>query len=188
MVPASASIWVYPRVCGGTRAEPVRRWSRQGLSPRVRGNRLPPVNLSMMYGSIPACAGEPIAAGELVHDVRVYPRVCGGTSGAVRLSLPCQGLSPRVRGNRSAYRFAAFRFGSIPACAGGTGPFKRNGQVNQGLSPRVRGNRLFGDGTYDQKGSIPACAGEPAATPAPLFSRRVYPRRVRGNRDQAHAD
>ena len=49
----------YPRVCGGTPSVGVRQLETQGLSPRVRGNLpiLQPVRL--IYGTIPACAGEP---------------------------------------------------------------------------------------------------------------------------------
>ena len=55
----SGSYQVYPRACGGT-ATPVRvAVTREGLSPRVRGN---PSHLShsvSCHGSIPARAGEP---------------------------------------------------------------------------------------------------------------------------------
>ena len=51
--------WVYPRVCGGTyRARQVHAGSL-GLSPRVRGNRLPLLHVPSNLRSIPACAGEP---------------------------------------------------------------------------------------------------------------------------------
>ena len=91
---------VYPRVCGGT------SWGFQtsvivpGLSPRVRGNRLPATPNLREVRSIPACAGEPnpTRAGVCPHGV--YPRVCGGTFRAVRAYSICAGLSPRVRGNR----------------------------------------------------------------------------------------
>ena len=90
---------VYPRVCGGT--PPNRCLSRRkiGLSPRVRGNLIYGVKGRSGWGSIPACAGEPIPGLKTMADLRVYPRVCGGTawhgSGNVRI----EGLSPRVRGN-----------------------------------------------------------------------------------------
>ena len=70
---------VYPRVCGGTpeqqRAVPVAG----GLSPRVRGNPIFPGLGPPQAGSIPACAGEPGYAAAVGLNVRVYPRVCGGT-------------------------------------------------------------------------------------------------------------
>ena len=50
-----------------------------GLSPRVRGNRLPHLFHRQMRRSIPACAGEP--SQDLYERIMetVYPRVCGGT-------------------------------------------------------------------------------------------------------------
>ena len=78
---AGAVHWVYPRVCGGTRLSASRGITNPGLSPRVRGNRMPPASVSRTVGSIPACAGEPSPA-------RV--RAAGGW---------LRGLSPRVRGN-----------------------------------------------------------------------------------------
>ena len=97
---------VYPRVCGGTR--PLRFGWRAptGLSPRVRGNLQTPTFLYWRIGSIPACAGEPLSKIGRDKLPRVYPRVCGGTSGgAVQEALSaCWGLSPRVRGNHQPGR------------------------------------------------------------------------------------
>ena len=53
------TVWVYPRVCGGTYCWR-GYWLRQkGLSPRVRGNLRAVVHPAVLRGSIPACAGEP---------------------------------------------------------------------------------------------------------------------------------
>ena len=55
--------------------------SRNGLSPRVRGN---PLVLGIEpdgNGSIPACTGEPGSAGRACRIREVYPRVYGGTTG-----------------------------------------------------------------------------------------------------------
>ncbi len=112
--------WVYPRVCGGTSAGGNAPGSRQGLSPRVRGNpahdRQDPPCLGSIPAcagnrqqcgfsfwerrSIPACAGEPIQLTEPAPTLPVYPRVCGGTTGRSRSHQAHEGLSPRVRGNR----------------------------------------------------------------------------------------
>ena len=77
--PARAA-WVYPRVCGGTLAQPAYVDWPGGLSPRVRGNRRPELAGTGHRGSIPACAGEPSGSGSPARSRRVYPRVCGGTS------------------------------------------------------------------------------------------------------------
>ena len=155
---------VYPRVCGGTGFRSLDIAGVPGLSPRVRGNHLRTDRRPRWHGSIPACAGEPLATSTRVCRYSVYPRVCGGTLTGLSTPYLDQGLSPRVRGNRLTYGGSGKSTGSIPACAGepiwpertagfrgvyprvcgGTssaGVVKRNGQ---GLSPRVRGNRLAG--------------------------------------------
>ena len=89
-----------------------------GLSPRVRGNRQRQRGRSVVYGSIPACAGEPAAIVDgALHDT-VYPRVCGGTDGPPLEFDAHFGLSPRVRGNPLLQSQAGRVAGSIPACAG----------------------------------------------------------------------
>ena len=50
---------VYPRVCGGTPTYGVLDLTKQGLSPRVRGNLGVEYQRNAGIGSIPACAGEP---------------------------------------------------------------------------------------------------------------------------------
>ena len=51
---------VYPRVCGGTVPLVVGVVFVYGLSPRVRGNRIPAFRCLFIWRSIPACAGEPL--------------------------------------------------------------------------------------------------------------------------------
>ena len=50
---------VYPRVCGGTQGRFSAAERGNGLSPRVRGNRILAAKRQYGAGSIPACAGEP---------------------------------------------------------------------------------------------------------------------------------
>ena len=138
----SPSTKVYPRVCGGTPNPPGLIFCVDGLSPRVRGNRLPDrrerfLNRarrglsprvrgnhrcagkhSARQGSIPACAGEPDFQGLENEDAEVYPRVCGGTSSFRFSALIFIGLSPRVRGNLDDAAGSPRRLRSIPACAG----------------------------------------------------------------------
>ena len=71
---------VYPRVCGGTYNASTTLGRLEGLSPRVRGNRLGMPLRVLPEGSIPACAGEPSATGCRAAGWAVYPRVCGGTA------------------------------------------------------------------------------------------------------------
>ena len=69
-------------------------------------------------GSIPACAGEPLFIAFWSYCKWVYPRVCGGTAGGIDHMTTLEGLSPRVRGNRSDVDTRSEADGSIPACAG----------------------------------------------------------------------
>ena len=71
---------VYPRVCGGTAGVAAVAGQRNGLSPRVRGNRFLRDAFGCDEGSIPACAGEPARCPGCFRRIRVYPRVCGGTA------------------------------------------------------------------------------------------------------------
>ena len=132
---------VYPRVCGGNRAD--------ALDP------------ALLDRSIPACAGEPRPRGISRPRPRVYPRVCGGTVKGLPNHYKLDGLSPRVRGNHEMDTEAEIKEGSIPACAGepsisgfsttpgsvyprvcgGTKLYDETLADADGLSPRVRGNR-----------------------------------------------
>ena len=173
---------VYPRVCGGTDVCPRVQTADEGLSPRVRGNRIADRELPGRAGSIPACAGEPPGPCGPGRTRRVYPRVCGGTPATSANPMMYTGLSPRVRGNRERPGGAHHRTGSIPACAGEPAyppTCLRHARVYPrvcggtamtisaecrvtGLSPRVRGNLRRGHPCRNPGGSIPACAGEPA--------------------------
>ena len=174
-------------MCGGTRNQPGRGGSRQGLSPRVRGNRSTGNRFPAASGSIPACAGEPLQPPPTVPLQSVYPRVCGGTDGIHGPAL------------------AQLRHGSIPACAGEPGKPNRPMRLvrvyprvcggtcqrplhlpqKMGLSPRVRGNRqaVICPGWLTR--SIPACAGEPGTGLTTGRRLKVYPR-VCGGTVQSH--
>ena len=90
---------VYPRVCGGTHFRLPLPPRTNGLSPRVRGNLGMSWIMPPAIGSIPACAGEPFCRRTARRRIRVYPRVCGGTSCPAQNAARWGGLSPRVRGN-----------------------------------------------------------------------------------------
>ena len=187
---------VYPRVCGGTAIRYCWMAAHAGLSPRVRGNRQSAPLFRGRPRSIPACAGEPGLSSAPPSVIRVYPRVCGGTSPSTASSTSWSGLSPRVRGNRRRLDRDGRRAGSIPACAGepqcpscgrrstsvyprvcgGTPAFVRTVLTNMGLSPRVRGNRAQLDVEAVLVRSIPACAGEPGDVHPQVVFPKVYPR------------
>ena len=70
---------VYPRVCGGTLTQTDRNPFCNGLSPRMRGNRVALTEGNGITRSIPAYAGEPRFPTAVRSMSGVYPRVCGGT-------------------------------------------------------------------------------------------------------------
>ena len=183
-------------MCGGTCPHDEPECYAEGLSPRVRGNpyRWPVVRIGC--GSIPACAGEPVACAISDQGPSVYPRVCGGT---YRIAYCCRdgdGLSPRVRGNPVFPLLVGAHRRSIPACAGepplgrardragpvyprvcgGTDDAKRGRDGCEGLSPLVRGNPNGLCRPGYEGGSIPACAGEPASWQRCAGTVGVYPR------------
>ena len=151
-------------------------------------------------GSIPACAGEPRPPPSPPPSPppprRVYPRVCGGTSGKTRVHRASSGLSPRVRGNPEGPACLRSSRRSIPACAGEPGEVNADGEPHGvyprvcggtrvratnaagggGLSPRVRGNRRPALTPAKGRRSIPACAGEPPWQKGCPSPRKVYPR------------
>ena len=110
------------------------------------------------------------------------------------------GLSPRVRGNRTPTLFVSSSNRSIPArtgepsptttrappipvyprAYGGTRPRHRPPTSYAGLSPRVRGNRAPLARCPAGAGSIPARTGEPSAGYWLIAKGRVYPRAYGG--------
>ena len=146
--------------------------------------------------SIPACAGEPYTEKMYPGFKRVYPRVCGGTTGRGPEVDRDSGLSPRVRGNLVSFRSVRSLRGSIPACAGepvfgmlpyaaikvyprvcgGTNPYICCACISSGLSPRVRGNPNLQAAGNAALRSIPACAGEPNIICISYIVSEVYPR------------
>ena len=162
----------------------------------MRGNLALLVLGDAVLGSIPACAGEPPGNGEAGNGLKVYPRVCGGTSFARHNMLVPSGLSPRVRGNPSHGSSSKQPAGSIPACAGepaldsngtpapgvyprvcgGTSILSSAIPSSGGLSPRVRGNPGGLPTGIAAAWSIPACAGEPLTKMNAAVVPGVYPR------------
>ncbi len=191
-------------MCRGTTTGMYCRASVTGLSPRVQGNREPRVRGRQSRGSIPACAGEPTLPESLSARLRVYPRVCRGTSSSPGVTNTSGGLSPRVQGNRALRRRPRAARGSIPACAGeptvqgelhrirtvyprvcrGTAGRLDPPGCAQGLSPRVQGNRQLANSVQWLPRSIPACAGEPIRACSAWGLLGVYPRVCRGTEDR----
>ena len=194
---------VYPRERGGTDLAEVAGARPRGLSPRTRGNHMPQSARGGSAGSIPANAGEPLAAVRRRPELEVYPRERGGTRCGERASGLDPGLSPRTRGNREVDGLAQALGGSIPANAGEPSsgrrrpfssrvyPRERGGTTRLrwrrlsmwGLSPRTRGNRRSVRQCLHCPGSIPANAGEPVVERFQRDALRVYPRERGGTAD-----
>ena len=191
---------VYPRACGGTTVGSSQCRLKDGLSPRLRGNRRPCPQCPLSPRSIPAPAGEPMPSCAIIDPGQVYPRACGGTH---PLGLPAShpnGLSPRLRGNLDPVVAPYGGSGSIPAPAGepfrittfaaidpvypracgGTTRSPSSTNRQPGLSPRLRGNPARRRLGWRVLRSIPAPAGEPrVALPMDAFP-GVYPRACGG--------
>ena len=129
MILIGCPVKVYPRVCGATLLKAPSESRGQGLSPRVRGNLLPLATSFARYGSIPACAGQPLADLMMTAAFEVYPRVCGATEHSQALRRLPDGLSPRVRGNPEVEGAHEDIGRSIPACAGQPEPYARGDSV-----------------------------------------------------------
>ncbi len=109
---------VYPRLCGGTHANPHAHANPHGLSPPVRGNPICAHIRRRPRRSIPACAGEPWRQKQRRTPLPVYPRLCGGTLVHWAKEQGLKGLSPPVRGNLPLPLLLPLSSRSIPACAG----------------------------------------------------------------------
>ena len=199
--PRSKRPTVYPRVGGGNDHYVQENAFSEGLSPRGRGKPGQPLSGQTPPGSIPAWAGEPIAALWTPTKSEVYPRVGGGTPPRKPRMTTCWGLSPRGRGKRPARPARRLSAGSIPAWAGetarsapdtpaawvyprvGGGNAERGpaGDLRRGLSPRGRGKRRALWRRVGYEGSIPAWAGETRCCRTPATTPRVYPRVGGGN-------
>ena len=196
----AATQTVYPRECGGTDSARLTCASYVGLSPRVRGNQRG-VSQALPQGrSIPASAGEPLAAARSLKRNPVYPRECGGTLPVHNGQDRQNGLSPRVRGNPPPPPPVPASTGSIPASAGepdrkiprlsglevyprecgGTLPVHNGQDREHGLSPRVRGNLVVLPLLGFPFRSIPASAGEPSVVCYQCPFIGVYPRECGG--------
>ena len=177
---------------------------RDGLSPRVRGNRQTRPILGPQRRSIPACAGEPTSPPQRPCRPAVYPRVCGGTERVGDAPDGDMGLSPRVRGNPEPADVHGVIEGSIPACAGeptgpvledlldsvyprvcgGTGTKPKPPFTSTGLSPRVRGEPLVADASRPTPAVYPRVCGGTMESSWPAAKSWGLSPRVRGNRIQ----
>ncbi len=89
----------------------------EGLSPRVRRNRISFAHQQKAIGSISAGAEEPDVETKVHIQPGVYLRGCGGTKAGMPRMRTLMGLSPRVRRNPYSGYLLNNRTGSISAGA-----------------------------------------------------------------------
>ncbi len=186
----------YPRVCGGTPSCSINTTATMGLSPRMRGHRVVPIQHVRIQGTIPAYAGAPWIRYPSRRRSGDYPRVCGGTFPLDTANGRVEGLSPRMRGHRVELGIGGKRERTIPAYAGapramhdysnrgrdyprvcgGTSDGEAQLLASRGLSPRMRGHHRPLAGHACPGGTIPAYAGAPAPRPGTAGHSGDYPR------------
>ena len=153
----------------------MRRRSRAGLSPRVRGNLALIHVANNLTRSIPACAGNRLYYELYPLSPRSIPACAGEPETGRHGAESTQGLSPRVRGTQIGPPSAS-ALTVYPRVCGGTLAYGPALLSSEGLSPRVRGNLWVYVGRRPIDGSIPACAGEPMTSYKNPSKSRVYPR------------
>ena len=175
-------VGVYPRSRRGTDPDSREAMRGKSLSPLARGNRFDLELLDLLFGSIPARAGEPRLRSRLRHVLGSIPARAGEPAWSANTNRPCA-VYPRSRGGTQfTLHKRRCRSGSIPARAGepvapriesrpdrvyprsrgGTAEAARLRALGYGLSPLARGNHLRGGNQPGGPGSIPARAGEPS--------------------------
>ena len=194
----------HPRVCGEHSYAVEAMRSGQGSSPRVRGTLFVLSFFILVFGIIPACAGNTTSRCKKMFLPRDHPRVCGEHMRYLFDPMNRQGSSPRVRGTPGFVDASLDVPGIIPACAGNTRSMAWTASRSRdhprvcgehtahhtrtsdetGSSPRVRGTLALVQQRDLEHGIIPACAGN---TMRLLISRarwRDHPR-VCGEHDES---
>ena len=166
-------------MCGEHQEADPKARKQAGSSPHVRGTRVPSVDVQIIPGIIPACAGNTSGRAWRRMNARDHPRMCGEHASTCKEMLGRVGSSPHVRGTHEAVVVSHVSSGIIPACAGNTfnisirllplGDHPRmcgehheeplDGLQTAGSSPHVRGTPFPLNGERQNRGIIPACAG-----------------------------
>ena len=114
------SIGDHPRVCGEHADYPLHIDVVAGSSPRMRGTHGRTQVWPIVYGIIPAYAGNTPVAYRFRQTAWDHPRVCGEHSYVCQILAVCLGSSPRMRGTLVKPCGSTRRTGIIPAYAGNT--------------------------------------------------------------------
>ena len=109
-------------MCGEQLFHPLGCPRVMGSSPRVRGAGHEELDVSLLAGIIPACAGSSRHTSIRLSWPWDHPRVCGEQETYVCAMGDLGGSSPRVRGAVTHFAPPCSLDGIIPACAGSRSP------------------------------------------------------------------
>ena len=129
---------VHPRASGAARSAFHHTDPMTGPSPRERGSLQALGARWRHMGSIPARAGQPMAAWTTARSHRVHPRASGAASSRVLTRALLRGPSPRERGSLKGKTLQYSASRSIPARAGQPRPLRISCQ-SPGVHPRASG-------------------------------------------------
>ena len=169
----------HPRVCGEHSLKQFLALSFPGSSPRMRGTLGKVALAALLFGIIPAYAGNTFTLVKTCFVGGDHPRVCGEHPIVPHSASVPMGSSPRMRGTLHIRSGQSRRAGIIPAYAGNTRRGQREGRgwrdhprvcgehssetsrraLSAGSSPRMRGTPVSVDEPAPELGIIPAYAG-----------------------------
>ena len=153
--------------------------SQEGSSPHARGTPWCFHEKLILFGIIPACAGNTTGWNNAREHDWDHPRMRGEHVREIVCDTPEKGSSPHARGTQTICRQINTSIGIIPACAGNTfydiqresktrdhprmrgehQEVARKTRLGQGSSPHARGTRFAANTLRQRAGIIPACAG-----------------------------
>ena len=112
--------WDHPRVCGEHLFCDAQFVLFPGSSPRMRGTPAIHIIPEILFGIIPAYAGNTIGKVVVNNKGRDHPRVCGEHAALTIILSVAGGSSPRMRGTPVCRPIPHSSRGIIPAYAGNT--------------------------------------------------------------------
>ena len=150
----------HPRVCGEKVCFSFRPTAFLGSPPRMRGKGSRPIFPTGRLRITPAYAGKRPSGSGQIATMRDHPRVCGEKLVCRRLSCPCAGSPPRMRGKVRSSETGWMCTRITPAYAGKR-PTGIARPIRQQDHPRVCGEKPVGRGSCRlYRGSPPRMRGK----------------------------
>ena len=151
----------HPRMCGEHLFDVYLLLDYLGSSPHVRGTLQPQRVRRLIFGIIPACAGNTDCPQRIRRLHWDHPRMCGEHARVICSNTNPPGSSPHVRGTLVFLMSFRLKTGIIPACAGNTCRPCRAPWQNRD-HPRMCGEHTLRHDLGDElKGSSPHVRGTP---------------------------